>query len=534
MKPVRQLITFAAIGAIGAATWGVGTSLVKDVQFARAEAAVNDARAALSTSNDMSNVYKQVNHAMENSVVHITVSKTVAARPRINIPDLFRGQPDDGGDDNAPPEPFRRRGPRVQPQDPNDDAVPDELKESATGSGVIMDVASGEGFIVTNNHVVADANDVTVTLADGRRIKNATVVGTDPKTDVAVIKITADRLIAAKWGDSDTLEKGDVIVAFGSPLGFVGSMSHGIVSALNRDHVNILRSGSAGNFAYENFIQVDAAINPGNSGGPLVNTRGEVVGINTAIASTTGSFAGIGFAIPSNQAKLVYESLKASGKVVRGYLGVGISEINSEDPRIQPMLEQAKFKGENGIVVFQVQSGSPALNILRPGDIITELNGQKLKNLTEFRNKVAAMAPGTKVQLKVWRDEKDQTVEITLGTQPEGPLAAAGKSNSAPAAPQQMVSLGLTLVTPTSDDLTAAGLPGDAQGALIKQVRPNSIAARMGLRPGDLIIRIGSTAVKSADDAKNALAKVDANKGSSVEVLDQEGQRLAFIPKRAK
>src|SRR5688500_11587913 len=165
------------------------------------------------------------------------------------------------------------------------------FEQQGTGSGVIIEVDGSKGFIVTNNHVAGGATEMVITLADGREIKNGKLLGADPKTDLALIEIKADRLVPAKWGDSDQLQKGDWIMAFGSPFGYVGSMTHGIVSALNRNNVGIL-----GRQGYENFIQVDAPINPGNSGGPLVNTRGEVVGINTAIASRTGSFAGIGFA----------------------------------------------------------------------------------------------------------------------------------------------------------------------------------------------------------------------------------------------
>ena len=172
-----------------------------------------------------------------------------------------------------------------------------------------MEVDGGVGYILTNNHVAGDATEIVVTLADGRRISDAKLVGADPKSDLAVIKINADRLVAAKWGDSSTLHQGDWVMAFGSPFGYVGSMTHGIVSALDRSNVGIL--GANG---YEDFIQVDAPINPGNSGGPLVNLHGEVVGINTAIASQTGVFSGIGFAIPSNEAKFVYTSLKDHGQ----------------------------------------------------------------------------------------------------------------------------------------------------------------------------------------------------------------------------
>ena len=179
---------------------------------------------------------------------------------------------------------------------------------------MILDVADGYGYILTNNHVAGGASSMVVTLSDGRIIKDATLVGADPKTDLAVVKIKADHLIAAKWGDSKELEPGDEILAFGSPFGYVGSMTHGIVSALHRQ-AHIL--GPAG---YENFIQVDAPINPGNSGGPLVDLRGDVVGINAAIATVSGGFQGIGFAIPTEEARPIYEQLRTTGKIVRGWL----------------------------------------------------------------------------------------------------------------------------------------------------------------------------------------------------------------------
>jgi serine protease Do len=547
-------LTLVAVGGIGAATWGVGTSLVKDVQFARAEAQVADARSTLATAGDMSNVYKAVNHAMENSVVHLTVSKSVRATPgQMSPQDLFRffgpngqGQP--------------RRG---QPQEPDADGNNEEAQppspeeqqqlERATGSGVIMDAKDGDAWIVTNNHVVADASEVDVVLNDGRRIENATVVATDPKTDLAVVKIKADRVMAAKWGDSETLEKGDIVVAFGSPFGFVGSMSHGIVSALNRDRVDIISRQNTGGFAYENFIQVDAAINPGNSGGPLCNTRGEVIGINTAIASRSGSFSGIGFAIPSSQAKTVFESLKTNGKVVRGYLGIGIDDIHSDNPNTKAGVEAAGFKGENGIFVSSVLSNSPALNVLKLSDIITELNGQPLKSMTEFRTKVAAMPPGQVAKLKVWRvtsrsdNDGDGNgiinvrmfidVEVKLGTQPEGDLAMAGGQpggRQTPAPAQQMNALGLSVSTPTAEELEAAGLPGESRGAIVKQVRPGSPASMLGIRPGDLVTRIGQTPVTSAEDARAALAKADLTKGLRIDTLNKQGERMMMLPKRGR
>jgi len=209
---------------------------------------------------------------------------------------------------------------------------------------------------------------MTVTLSDGRAIKKAKLVGADPKSDLAVVKIEADRVIAAKWGNSDELQKGDWILAFGSPFGYIGSMTHGIVSALNRD-VGILRS----TMGYENFIQVDAPINPGNSGGPLVNTRGEVVGINTAIASRSGGFQGIGFAIPSNQAKFVYTALKNNGKVVRGWLGVKISDVSQEP-------EKARTFGYQGAADVAGDQEEPVGDGVRHEVVGTGLRPQLLEH----------------------------------------------------------------------------------------------------------------------------------------------------------
>ena len=543
MKPVRRLLTLAAVGALGAATWGVGTSLVKDVRFANAQEVVADARKSLATATDMSDLYKQVNHVMENSVVHLTVSKTVAAQSQEDNP-LRRFFGPDGT-----PRQFPGRPNQPQPQTPpdDDDAPQPGEREVATGSGVIMDASDGWAWVVTNNHVVADASNVRVTLNDGRVIQSATVVATDPKSDLAVVKFKSDRIITAKWGDSDKLEKGDIVVAFGSPFGFVGSMSHGIISALNRDQVRVNESAAAG-FAYENFIQVDAAINPGNSGGPLCDTHGNVIGINTAIASRSGSFSGIGFAIPSSQAKQVYDSLKANGKVVRGYLGVQIADIHTDDPtgQIKEDVESTGFKGDTGTLVRAVMANSPALNVLKLNDIITELNGQPLKTMTGFRTQIASMPPGEKVKLKVWRADAGKAdedskgsfkdVEITLGTQPDGEIAQAGTGEkSTPGQALQLNQFGVTVVTPTADDLTAAGLPGQSQGALVKEVRPGSLAQRIGITPGDLITRIGTTKVSSADDAKAAFAKPGPTaRGLRIDVLNKQGERMLKLPGRAR
>ena len=521
MKPFRRVITLACVGAIGAATWGVGTTLVKDVQFAHAEAQVNDARSGLQAVDDLSTAFKQVNHAMENSVVQIQVKKTIHAPAANGGMDPFRffnrrGMPMPGPDDQG-----QQQQPDQQDQGQGQDQPdPDqELTEQATGSGVIMDASDGNAFIVTNNHVVSDASEVDVLLNDGRHIENAKVVGADPKSDVAVVEIKADRIIPAKWGDSDSLEKGDIIVAFGSPFGYVGSMSHGIVSALHRQ-AGVIN----GDFAYENFIQVDAAINPGNSGGPLVDLKGDVVGINTAIASRSGAFSGIGFAIPSNQAKSVYESLKATGKVVRGYLGVQIADVNSPDDQIRDSVSSVGYKGDTGVLVREVLNDSPAFNVLKPGDVITQLDGKPIKTLADLRNRVANDPPNTEVKLTVWRNDKTQDVSVKLGEQPDSDQQVATTNRPAHAG-----AVGLQLATPTEADLQAAGLPDGSKGALVKSVRQGSPAEQVGIQPGDLITQIGNQPIESADDARTAMSKTDLKKGVRIDLLNKQGQKMVSI-----
>ena len=501
MKPARRFVTLAAAAAVGAFAFTAGSSLVKDVQFAQAQEQVAQAREGLKSLADLSSAFKEVNHAMEKSVVHLQVVKSdrgTGRTPRMPFNPFF-----DRDEDGQPEEPMQ--GPR----------------EMATGSGVIMDAADGYAYIATNNHVVSDATDITVVLQDGRRITEASVVGTDPKSDMAVVKVKADRVITAKWGDSDKLEKGDIIVAFGSPFGFVGSMSHGIVSALNRNAGVINNS-----YAYENFIQVDAPINPGNSGGPLVNLSGEVVGINTAIASRTGSFAGIGFAIPSNQAKSVYDSLRSNGKVVRGYLGVAIGDITSPSPDVQNVVESLEFKGERGVLVSRIESDSPSYNVLKAGDIITQIDGRDVVNMSDLRNRVAMTAPGKEIKLTVWRDKKTETVAVKLGEQPDMPQLAA---NRGPAVPERTGGLGVAVVTPDADTLAKYNLAGDQKGALVTSVRPGSLAARGGIQPGDLITKFGDAPIATSEDLTNAVKAADLKKGAVLYVINDEGEKMVTL-----
>ena len=523
MKRIRQAAAAVAIAGLGAGSFWAASSLVGDVQFARAEQQVDASRQQLAEVRDLSDVFKSVNRAVEPSVVSIQVVKKV------------QGPQFGGGGFMTPPgmgevpdqlKPFFRQSPGDDAPDQDDsgdsdapgDAPQGGFTQVGQGSGVIMDFKDGVGYVLTNNHVAEDADQIAVALSDGRTIRDVKVLGTDPKSDLAVLEVRADKLIPAEWGDSGTLEKGDLILAFGSPLGFVGSMTHGIVSALDRQ-VGII----GGDFAYEDFIQVDAPINPGNSGGPLVNLKGEVVGINTAIASRTRQFSGIGFAIPSNQAHRVYDDLKSEGRVTRGWLGVAIADV--KDERVKSAAEAAGFDGDQGVFVSQTFRNTPASGVLQPGDVITALDGKKVEDSRALRSLIAATAPGTKVSMTVTRAGDSQKVSVTLGEQPDerGQVVAdrAAKGDA-----DRTGDVGLSLVDPTDRQLKRADADG---GAVVAQVAPDSPAARAGLKRGDVITRVGKTDVSDAADAVAALKGADLSQGVALRVSGPDGQRFVLV-----
>ena len=317
-------------------------------------------------------------------------------------------------------------------------------------------------------------------------------------------------------------------MAFGSPFGYVGSMTHGIVSALNRTNVGII-----GQQGYENFIQVDAPINPGNSGGPLVNLKGEVVGINTAIASRSGGFQGIGFAIPSNQAKQIYAVLKEKGKITRGWLGVSIADIAKN-------LEEAKsfgYAGTSGVLVEQVLPKTPAIGKLQPGDIVTQLNGKPVENVQQLRNTIAMTSPNSDVVMKVFRDGKDQDVTVKVAEQPEDAMASLmGRAprRGGETTEGATEALGMKLATLTEDLADKSGLTDVKDGALVTAVTPRSPAARGGLRPGDLITKVDKQLVTNAKEAGEALGKGDLAKGIRLYVTSRDGSRFLFLRNVAK
>jgi serine protease Do len=361
------------------------------------------------------------------------------------------------------------------------------------GSGVII---STDGYIVTNNHVVDGATQIKVTLHD-RRVLTGKVVGIDKLTDLAVIKIDAHDLPAMSWGDSEKLHPGQTVLAFGSPFGyFQFSVTRGIVSAVNRQNPYSDDARKLGG-----YIQTDAAINPGNSGGALVNSHGELVGINTFIISNSGSFAGAGFAIPAQVAKATADEIIKTGGVHHGYLGISMNDVTPENAHFFNLTDA------NGAIVAQVTPNSPAARAgLQNGDVIQQLNGKKLTNGSDLQLAIAGTTPGTKVQLGILRNGHNQNIDLTVGEYNAKDQVASNDSDDNNGAPQQG-KLGLAMSDVTPDIRQQLNLPDNIKGAAIQSVRPGSPAEDAGLQPGDVIVQVNR---KNVDSASQAVASVHA------------------------
>ncbi len=379
------------------------------------------------------------------------------------------------------------------------------------GTGVII---SPDGYIVTNNHVVDGATEIKVTLTD-RRILTAKLVGTDPLTDLAVIKVEGTNFPNVPMGDSSSLHPGQTVLAFGNPLGFRFTVTRGIVSALNRPNPYSDDPRKPGE-----FIQTDAAINPGNSGGPLVNARGEVIGINTFLISPSGAFSGMGFAIPTQIVHPVVDSLIRYGKVSHARMGVGITDVTPEN---------AKFfdvKDNNGAVVTQVEPDSPGAKAgLRVGDVITELDGQKVTDAGQLQMQVEEKQPGTKIALQVMRDGKGVTVPLTLGEiGGNGPDDKLSASNSTE---KPRWGLGIADITPQMREQLQA--PEDLHGAVIQRVLPGSPSDDAGLQPGQVIMGVNRRETKSAADVQKALSSVPKGQDALVLIWANGGNTFRVL-----
>ena len=353
----------------------------------------------------------------------------------------------------------------------------EDRREQGMGSGVIV---SKDGYILTNNHVVADAQEIRVTTSD-RKNYTATIVGTDPKSDLAVIKLKGDisNLTPVEFGDSGHLRLGDVVLAIGNPFGVGQTVTMGIVSAKGRTDLGIE--------AYEDFIQTDAAINPGNSGGALINGEGKLVGINTAILSRSGGYQGIGFAIPSNMASPIMESLKKNGKVIRGWLGVAIQDVDQE------LADAMKLPAATGILLSDVKPGAPAARAgLARGDVVLKVDGKVVDTSGQFRNVIAASGSKRTVHLDLVRDGKAMAADVELGEMPESDTVVAGGSKST----QGSALDGITLENVNPQNRQAFGIDDAVkQGVVITRLNPQSNAAQAGLRPGDVVLEVNRVRV---------------------------------------
>jgi len=360
------------------------------------------------------------------------------------------------------------------------------------GSGFII---NQDGHIVTNNHVVANASEIRVKLSDGRELP-AKVVGRDVKTDLALLKVQATGLPGIPLGNSGDLQVGEAVMAIGNPFGLEQTVTTGIVSATGR----VIGEGP-----YDNFIQTDASINPGNSGGPLINTRGQAVGINTAIFTQTGGSVGIGFAIPVDLAKTVVTQLATAGHVVRGYLGVSIQPMTAD------LAKSFGINETSGALVSSVVEGSPAAKAgVKPGDVITEYNGRTVARSDDLPRAVAESAVGGEVPLTVLRDGKPVTLRATIAKLDETDAAAAMGTKGAK---EGKATLGLSLQPMTAAETREHGL-GDRGGVLVRGVQDDSPAANAGLRAGDVITEVNRAPVKNADDVKQAMEKRAKDKPS--------------------
>ena len=382
--------------------------------------------------------------------------------------------------------------------------------EHGLGSGVII---SPDGYIVTNNHVIDGAVDIRVTMTD-RRILPAKLIGADPLTDLAVIKIDGVNLPSVPLGDSTQLHPGQTVLAFGNPLGFRFTVTRGIVSALNRPNPFAADRRSPGQ-----FIQTDAAINPGNSGGPLVNAHGEVIGINTFLVSETGGFSGMGFAIPAQIVKPTVESLIKYGKVSHGYIGIGISDVTPEE---------AKFfhvDNASGAVVTQVEPNSPGAKAgLKVGDVITELNGKAVSDAGELQVEVGQKQPETTLHLKALRDGNPLDVPVTLEAMGKGNNDNQS-ANAGHGKPRW--GLGLEDLTPDVREQLQAG--NDVHGAVIQQVTPGSPADNAGLQQGEVITEVNRQPVHSAADVQKALSSVPKDSDALVLVWSNAGSTFRVL-----
>ena len=446
------------------------------------------------------------------AVVNISSSQSVPASSGDRGPEMPMFPP------GSPFEKFfhdfmNRQHPGGNGEGEGEEAPPRRMQ--SLGSGFIIDPS---GIIVTNNHVIDGADEISVTLQDNTTLK-AKLLGKDDKMDLAVLKVNAGKpLPYVKFGNSDGMRVGDWVLAIGNPFGLGGTVTAGIVSARGRD----IRQGP-----YDDFIQTDAAINRGNSGGPLFNMAGEVIGINTAIYSPSGGSIGIGFSIPSNEAKTVVYELREYGRFRRGWLGVRIQQVTPD------IAESLGLKDAVGAMIAGVNDGGPAQHAkLHNGDVILKFNGEDGKEMRSLPRIVAETPIGQSVPVEIWRDGHDQTLQVTIAEMPED-LAQPAKATTlapAPNRPTPIAGLGLSMATISDAARSKYQLSTDQKGVVVTDVAPDGPAAQRGVKPGDVIVEVQQEAVNTPADVMDRISRVRKQNRNSVLMLIQGQDGLRWVP----
>jgi serine protease Do len=511
MNQVKGSIRWVVLVAILVAGILYAPTLVQQVSYAVTAGenkAHRDQLGELSKRDQMSGLFSAVAKAVGPAVVVVNVRQKVQV-PTVPGPDMddllrhFFGD-EQGGPNQGTPGPRGRTIP-VPPRQPR------EYFAHGLGSGVIVDAE--KGYVLTNWHVVREADDVEVTLADDRTLK-AEWIRTDPQTDLAIIKIKADGLVSAPLGDSDQMDVGFWVLAFGAPRGLTKTVTAGIISAMGR---------STGGSGYENFLQTDASINQGNSGGPLVNMKGEIVGINSAIVTHMGGNEGIGFAIPSNMVKQVMTQLIEKGKVTRGYLGVTIQNVGED------LARSFNLPDSKGALISGFADASPAAKAgLKAGDFVVSVDGKKVASVNELRNEVANLEPGKSVKLEYYREGKKDTATVKIEAQPQEMTGIGAETK--PAESAKVEKFGIKVSPMTADLAQKYSYKEGAKGLVVTGVDPGSDAAEKGLQEGQIILQAGGKDIATPEELEKALSAKEAAGGIRLLVTDHSaGKRFVFV-----
>ncbi|MBC8258630.1 MAG: Do family serine endopeptidase [SAR324 cluster bacterium] len=442
---------------------------------------------------------------VQKAVVHIKVEKIVRSPGGGSLNDSR---------DLYNDEFFRRFFPELQPpknQQPKKRERPNrDFRQNGMGSGSIIDA---DGYILTNHHVVGEADKILVVLYNGQE-REAKLVGTDPESDIAVVKIAGNGLPVLPMGDSDKIMVGEDVIAVGNPFGLIQTVTYGIVSAKGRTNVGINE--------YENFIQTDAAINPGNSGGPLVSLRGEIIGVNSAIFSQSGGYQGIGFAVPINMARKVMRDLIDKGTVSRGWLGVGIQDVSHD------LAKAFQLSSNKGSLITGVMSDTPAQKAgMRKGDVVIRINDKLIQNSNHLRNEIANAGAFAEIEMELIRDGKSITLKLKLDERPRM-VRQQSSSPEVPPTPVQVELLGMIIENLTNENAQKLGIePG--KGVVIVQVESGSPAGKAGLLPGMLIQEAERNAVSKLSDFKEIINNIDSEKGILLLIKSSNGSRFIFL-----